>query len=858
MLINELVEQHKELEADILNAGATSYKNENNVVTRKTTPGNKHELDETLLFRERVVSFGLGAGLIIDNLRISDDEKEVAKQKILAISDYYTTKLNIRIPGKTLTKWEWARSKAKLKKAVLMMANSLPISEGLFTRRKYLITAEKYVPWELDRPTLKTEQSYNNGKGYIHFTAKPINQLTTEQIKEYENVHSSGPYKDTDWYDKMPQWEQDYIGKKTHKPELLAQTKSANERKTPGLAHYLKHEFQIAPKTKMIHFTSKTITYATPPTIGLAGYRFYPDRISLAEQNIEQLLLNAGIERKKEEFVTNKTFTNLRENLLNLWELTDSQAASELPVPFSIRSLLSPTRIGTFMDEPKAEGEMFHEESFAYNTVKERIKESKESPNIEIYHTNYGVNGYRGLIDSRVLKRNEIEALRIVKNVLQFFKVIVAQKAEDRSTPSIKLNHLLEKVEKASSITTLAKGFTEVLGELNLNAYKKGTVQAENLALIHQTLIAYIDLFNDKGWGNKHNQNLFKASYEGILIDKMGGIDTQHCQSSKDRSPMVLEHRYAIEALFYSTGELLQYRDATNSENRRKFRKIFADIEFTQHFWALAQLTNKGTFGKKVYQMPTPLSLLTLSLFSVPSLPFDIQKELKSGAFSLSKRNATLNHIKPRVINPVLGILGLGIGITTVFAMLWAPAIGAFGFGLLGAVALPIGMGLFIGITSNSRPAVRALQVLAVMAAFLIIGLGAPPLNLLAIGTIGQGIIWPIIETAVAGLTFVYSWPRFLEKFTENRLIHKEHQIIEKVINQTVSATNESSVSTVMMDLAPKLQNLTTKEMKNPPRKPGISRNPDSFRKLFVTQEKTKLAGVVSPPQNQNPPILGG
>lgn len=642
-------------------------------------PGGMLDFPEKRSLQIRSLSYLEAAKLFIENSDLSKEDKDAIVNDIEAI-----------FKPSAITVTSVSEFQDWLTKLVVFLADPKthrPSNEAISQTAKQLMLAENIYVWQHGRVpvvTLSQHQYQQQLSGKLtQQTALQIDQaschLTIEQIGECLSIFradDSSPGR-PGWFEKMPLFAQNYlknrwqvfadrIKKDGVSIEAIADEFNAQYnplpsalRGLPGMANRVDSSFVVLNKKGEVTSSLHTVSISTPLPIDAAKRKVSKEeQLRLTTQNIQQEL---------EEYARKYIKDN-----------PQAQSEPGQPIEFLtlVQSLLSPNVLnGIFGDNDRLMVKMKDDASRALSGREFKLningKDYWFKPNIVT--TNHACNLYaKGA--ARVLLRSD-EAPKRAQAVVNFLKgsgAVVMSKQFQDSMGAEELS-----VEVRSQLKALGEALSDSLSKLtkeSVDKPKKSLTTSDPLVKSISTITGMISLL-PKSQGNQNAQmllaalhgyqqinagkyykkiskdeSLFRAAFEVIITESLGGLSAGGCKSGKDRRGVVGMWLKAMQICYEQTGRSGFPNSANvekNPELRARFIKVFIEVFKTYHTQYLAHQSALGVRALK-------------SLKNV--LPDDVYTALENdpviGEAMLERDKELADQNKPEINNGIFQKLG--------------------------------------------------------------------------------------------------------------------------------------------------------------------------------------------------------
>lgn len=261
------------------------------------------------------------------------------------------------------------------------------------------------------------------------------------------------------------------------------------------------------------------------------------------------------------------------------------------------------------------EGEMM---LVADEAGKEFNKRLKDHPNFSLIRSNHPVNAIRGLADKLKLtgrKKDNTKAFFDHFDATVTFLESIKEKFHDESCAEA-IDNLRQMCNSRDfdklNLEEIDSTFQKLIADnfiQNEPDPLKAQTKLRKLSLLSEALQGYGDLTQDPPEHNTdRNYPLMRASYEQIIIEAVGGINTGSCKSGKDRKGLEINHTNSMREYFQLTGRLPRHDD--NKIYRKQFVDIQARKMMTDHQSRNAALNASGCHGLKRIEKNLPKDVI--------------------------------------------------------------------------------------------------------------------------------------------------------------------------------------------------------------------------------------------------------
>lgn len=535
--------------------------------------------------------------------------------------------------------------------------------------KKSLEDAANLVNWKRARPiqcTLTEKMAKNLKRRFVVQMELPIVHVTAEIRNEYRQIYSDNP---PIWFLELPQSTRLLL--KTHfsvpeGSEALepGQTQKFDEekfaeklgtlpctsRRYPGMTNFSNSvQLIFDEKGQCVDESIRTRSSIVVPF----EIKNRSERIRLTKLNIAQLI--SSHEMKRQETA-------------DLWGVDVKGVSAPIGLQTLVGGLSSKlAKIAKKFGKVDKEGRMMKTADFAAEQLNDAINQpgSSNAGHYTIVRTNHPVNAIRGLKDklkSTGRKKDNEKAFRDHLQVgITFLNMIKAKLGEEANTAIAEIESYLQYDDvKEIDPDRLEYLFNRVNNDPYITQCQDPALKAKrekNIKMLGLALSAYANLTrNPPAPTKERNFPLIRASYEQIIIESVGGINTGSCKSGKDRKGLELTHTNAMREYFELTGELPLH------DNSDSFRKLFVDILarklMSGHQERNAVMNASGCMGLKRLEKNLPKDAIKrIQELEIEEMMEDVIKMLKDNRVSKFECNLYLSALKEAFFHKAKGRL---------------------------------------------------------------------------------------------------------------------------------------------------------------------------------------------------------
>ena len=470
--------------------------------------------------------------------------------------------------------------------------------------RKQLMLAENLLTWEEGRAPVVTLSSLGETRTALQID-EPSCHLTLEQIRECLSIFNPAETQ-PDWFKALPLFAQNYLRERWKDYEgqdaasiadrFNAQYNAlpASLRSLPGTANRADMRFVILDSNRHeVVLSSHMATFATPLPIDVAGK--HNPRNKQEEARLERLT-RQNILQEIEEYMRQY----IREHHLS--------ADQPIEIPVIIQSLLSPSyKDGWVGDNDTL---MVKMKEVAIDALNREAKEGKLKLIVDgkeytlkpvITTTNHPLNALRRGRGRLILRRNEVD--KRVDASIKFLTMVLntVRQKYGMSIPSPEGGKHQNKV----------KLFEQMLSSIFHTVNVLVPESARNKKMLMAALRGYIAV-NEQGKYKmiSEDEGLFRAAFEAIITESVGGLRVGGCKSGKDRQGVLSMWIKAMYAFYTEKGYFPNAFGVNNTEQGKEDRELFIrkfiEIFKTQHVQTLAGQNAPGVNALKSLRVILP------------------------------------------------------------------------------------------------------------------------------------------------------------------------------------------------------------------------------------------------------------
>lgn len=497
---------------------------------------------------QRGMSFIAAANLIAENAD-QDEKSQLLKEELASLENFWTL---FCASNTVLTKDHLAQLENIL---IETIRNTIYRGEMSFSKVKIeLDNAENHVNW-MPRKDKSTEaKALFNGLP-TNRKERPISQFTDEQTAEWLSILSNPPPL---WFKHLPKWEQNYFKKRVREWNVDVIKKSSLNlgeflgpvpttiRRYPGAPNAYVTSVSVTQRGSEppIEFTKIRSGVLVPPKLKGKTKEEQDEKVRIARQNLEQLVIVAILEKKKQvEGKEDKGRTLLPILLQTLYS-----PPFQPPGAYSNRAMMRAFKeVRDELRYPKEFNEFLKKHGIDPTTL--------PFSNVELLYSNRPVNNARGLSAVANLSGDQGRESRHTDSRL---RELARQKLHKEKDPILKA--ALESYERMPYVWNTVFG----------------------------------------GKPTSSNPMAEKAALEQIIAGRLG-MRIGSCVSGKDREEMVTQIAIAQLEHYAAAGHFPPPYNATGAEflERAQFNTRVAQAYLTGHGQALAGENSKGCDGLK-------------------------------------------------------------------------------------------------------------------------------------------------------------------------------------------------------------------------------------------------------------------
>lgn len=459
--------------------------------------------------------------------------------------------------------------------------------------KKANIKSEQQIKKEILRPIRKAERYFvaehnqnrvlmvvthkKNGTKVIQIDNEFNHELTAEQKNEYMKIHNKN--KQPDWFQRLRPEEKDWYLQRIPTPTDSAAEekwikfstffKSSAMQHTPGLSNARANYLLLQKNDSSIKTISASIKSGTP-----VSYEMQKDnRESQSLLNVEQLL--------------EKSIQLAKFNSESLWG-DFFQDEPRPPTVILFQSLLSEKNLSGQADQFLIDSQR--------EAIDKVVARHANDSSIEILYHNNATNslrhpkfGQESSADQEILRQKSREFVRHVFDII------------DKRTPlSENGKALIQKF--CDNKKPLTREEREMLiSMINSNRYGLNQDQRQNLVIMVAVEEKFRLLNNapTKLLGaDRRNKEEYKIALKKMMVEAMGGVETNNCKSGKDRTGQSAAYQHALSLIAEAqNGEIPAY-DATGAE-REALCDEAAELNSSMMIQEAAAMNTPGSVGTK-------------------------------------------------------------------------------------------------------------------------------------------------------------------------------------------------------------------------------------------------------------------